>query len=197
MNKAQVIRILTVLIPLVCVVGAGWGIFYQVRRMAMLREELNITEKNIRAEDLLSKELIVAPPNTRVPSVSPSVQEQPEFLNYLRVVSHATGVRLVKWSNMPVVSTVNADGKPVDPNSILPPGVMAIHSAVEIAGPFNGIREVLYYVSKSKRLLNVTDVKWNRADKWPTTSAQFTLIRYVSNSAPPATAPAAPAAPGA
>lgn len=156
----------------------------------MLREELGVTERNIKAEDMLSKELIVAPPNTRVPSVAPSVQEQPEFLNYLRVVAHTTNVRLVKWTNTPVVQTVNAEGKPTDPSSVLPPGVTAIHSAVEIGGSFNNIRQFLYYVSKSRRLLNVTDVKWTRTvDRWAGTSASFSLIRYVSDAAPPGTQP--------
>ena len=190
MNKAQVIRIISIALPILCLASAGWAVIFQVRRMAVLREELGVTERNIKAEDMLSKELIVAPPNTRVPAVAPSVLEQPEFLNYLRVVAHATNVRLVKWSNTPVVQTTNADGKPVDPNSVLPPGVAAIQSSIEIGGSFNNIRQFLYFVSKSRRLLNVTDLKWSRlADKWPQTSASFSLIRYVSDAAPPGTQP--------
>jgi hypothetical protein len=48
------------------------------------------------------------------------------------------------------------------------------------------VREFLYNILRSPRLLTMTDVRWGRTDRWPTTGVSFTLTRYVT---PPGKSP--------
>ena len=90
------------------------------------------TTQQIAALDRLAREIQVRPIGRKVAVVPPSPDEQPLFLNMLRGFADNSRVQLAKYDNrtVPPPASGSADAK----TNLLPPGVIALTSNVEIAG---------------------------------------------------------------
>lgn len=187
-NKVRVLNIAVILVPLICLLGATASIAYQVHRIMTLQDRRQKIEGDIAIVESRLRELQMTPRPSRIPTVEQTPQEQSGFLNSLRAYAELSRVRLARWTNAtPLAPPAGArDGS--NPQSNIPEGVTPISSAVEVIGPYSGVREFLYNILRSPRLLTMTDVRWGRTDRWPTTGVSFTLTRYVT---PPGKTPLA------
>lgn len=202
MNKQKLLLIGQIALPAFCLIAGSFAMLRQVRRGNEAREERGRIDRQIILVDAKLKELEKPRPFIRYPAAMAGPQEQPEFLNIMRGYSAAANVKITKWlSQTPVAAakaptaTAGSGGSPLSAQpatqnptaalaAALPPGVTAIPAAVQVNGPFNNVRQFLYSVLSDRRLINLSDVRWSRTEKWPTTGVEFTLTRYVTDKAP-------------
>jgi hypothetical protein len=178
MKKEALYRALTIVTPLITVLLAAGVSTYEWQRLKRLESETASTQAKL---DHISRELrdFEAQPQTeKYPTVARTPREQALFLDTLRANADISKVQLVRWTNSMQPATA-------DKASGLPAGVSAIVSIVEVAGRSENTRQFLYNVIRTRRLLNMSDLKWIR-DTWPNTHLTFTLTRYV---APPVQLP--------
>lgn len=197
MDKSTALLVAQIAIPALCVVGGGVAISRQVGRAADIRQETGRVERQIVLIEERRRELEKPRAITRYPTVLISEKEQPDFLSLLRLCSGVASVKISRWANGTPISAL-PPGTPLPNNasqtpalllaSQLPPGVTAIPSSIEVTGKYNDVRQFLYLLMRESRLLNLSDLKWQRTDKWPSTRANFNLTRYVT-SKPPAAPP--------
>jgi hypothetical protein len=193
MNKEGVYRSLTVALPIVAVVIGIGASGYEWQRLKRLDGETTVAEAKLTQIDLELRNFEAQPQSVRYPTVEKTPREQAQFLDALRANADVTQVQLIRWTNN---TPVAAPPPPTadKPANGLPGGVAPIISVVEVAGRAENTRQFLYNVIRTRRLLNLTDIKWVR-DSWPNTHLTFTLTRYV---APPLHVPLrANSAPGA
>ena len=173
-------RFLTVFAPTVSLLCAGGVSVYEFQRLKQLEAATVATEKKLTAIERELREFAAQPHLDKVPTEEKTPKEQALFLDYLRANAEASHVQLVRWSNTtPAPVTPPANGQP-DPKA-LPAGVSAVVSIVEITGQTNNTRQFLYALMRSRRLLNMSELRWIR-ENWPLTHLTFTLTRYVGPS---------------
>jgi hypothetical protein len=191
MRRESLYRSLTIATPIVAFLSATGASAYEWQRLKRLEMDTTSTERKIAGIDRELRTYEAQPQTAKYPTVAKTPREQAQFLDALRANADTCKVQIVRWSNNtapPVAagSTAPSDGS--KPAPVLPAGVTAIVSLVEVSGGTDNTRQFLYNVARSRRLLNMTDLKWVR-DKWPNTHLTFTLTRYV---APPVELPDVP-----
>lgn len=185
MKRESLYRSLTIATPIVAFVCATGVTVYEWQRLKQLEKSTIETEHKLTAIDNELRSFDAQPPTEKYPTVAKTPKEQAEFLDTLRANADICKVQLVRWSNTtppPAPPPAQATDKPA---SGLPSGVAAIISIVEVSGRSDNTRQFLYNILRSRRLLNMCDIKWVR-DQWPNTHLMFTLTRYV---APPVELP--------
>ena len=183
MNKPSIYRITAYMIPIICCCIALGVIIYEAHRLGQFRRELTDTDTQIGQIQNLIKVIESQPPISVVPVVEQTSGEQPDFLKLLRSYAGVSHVQVVNWANSGGASA-NASG---DAAKKLPPGVSSVASTIEVSGKYNDIRIFLYRLILGARLLNISDMTWNRTgDKWPITHLKFNLTRYVATPGNPA-----------
>src|SRR2546423_1443704 len=111
---------------------------------------------------------VAAPPQTtRDSPAGKNTPGEPDVLNTLRIYANASGVKITRWMNgTPYAPVPGANGGLGGSNGTaekpkpIPGGAAPIASSIEVAGPFNSIREFMYYLQRSPRLLNMTGIRW-------------------------------------
>jgi hypothetical protein len=193
-NRTSLINSATLLVPLVCLILSGAVVFYEWRRNQQLADDRLQVEKQIAFHEKLMGQITQMPQPSRMPTVEMTENEQPSFLNSLRLSADAYQVRLVRWSN--AVPVPGAGGSADDPaRKIMPAGVIPIASQVELQGRYEQVRQFLYELMRSPRLLNISDIRWSRGEPWPNTRLTFTLTRYVTQGPSPFSEPTGGTAP--
>ncbi len=181
MNKIRFSQIALFAAPVLCFFLAGGIGRHQWGHIQQLQQDIAQTDKQIAD---LNRVLTAAgnlPQLAHLPTAEQSSKEQPTFLDSLRAYADQAHVKLTRWSNTnaPAYSGAPPSGdKPAD--ATMPPDVMAIASSVEAVGSYSDLRQFLYALRRSPRLLNLTDIKWTRDDTWPQTHLTFTLTRYTA-----------------
>ncbi len=179
MSRMSASNVVCVVLPAVCVIGGGLTMWWQYRRIANLSTERVATERSIAImQQQLAASEGEAPP-MRIATMEMTPKEQVDFLYSLRAYAAATRVRLVSWTNGTPMAPAAPGGKE-QAASTLPAGVNAISSAITVSGTYANVREFLYYLLRSPRLLSMSDMRWARGDAWPVSSVSFTLTRYVT-----------------
>lgn len=192
MNRSSFYNIATIAVPLTCFLLAIGLVLYEIHRLNVLQGESHQTAQQIAQVDKIIHDIESQPPSTKIPAVPQTATEQVDFLNVLRLFASESHVNVTRWSNATPLAPAGGTSAPSGGNgsSALPAGITPIASAVQITGPYVGVRSFFYDLLREKRLINMTDFKWSRG-QWPATSVNFTLTRYVT---PPPAAPAPAAA---
>jgi Tfp pilus assembly protein PilO len=179
MNRLTTLSLASVLIPLLSLMIAASVILYEAQRAQRLEMERQQTVKQIALLEKLTKELEAQPRLNKTPSVGQSPKEQPEFLNMLRLYASLSRVQLTRFANTgaAVANTTTAGNDAT--HRELPPNVTAVACDIAVAGRFDDIRKFLDCLQRAPRLYNLSNLKWARDDKWPTTHLSFTLNRYL------------------
>jgi hypothetical protein len=183
MKKESLYRGLTIATPIMAVVFAAGGSIFEWQRLGRFERETTVTQAKLTQIDRELRSYEAQPQTQKFPTVAKTPREQALFLDALRANADVCKVQLVRWSNSTPGPAAPAPDKSA---TALPAGVSAIVSTVEVVGRSESTRQFLYNVVKSRRLLNMSDLKWVR-DTWPNTHLTFTLTRYV---APPVQLPA-------
>jgi hypothetical protein len=176
MKKPIVYRLVTLLVPLICLFVAGVVTLYESHRYHQLQAELSRTERQLTDLNRLIKEIERQPPVAILPADVQSPKEQSNFLTLLRAYADGSHVQLTNWSNTAQAAPTEGEKR------TLPSDISAIVSAIEITGTYKDARLFLYRLMSAPRLFSMGDMAWGRNDKWPITSLKFTLTRYVAPS---------------
>ncbi|HLJ54549.1 MAG TPA: hypothetical protein VKT77_05870 [Chthonomonadaceae bacterium] len=176
MNKEAFVRPLTILLPIASVLVATGGTAYEWRRLKQLEAQSSAGRTQIAHIQQEMSTYRAQPPSEKYPTAPKTPREQALFLDALRANADFSGVQLVRWSNTPAPAP-----PPPSPDKPAPPtsNVTAIQSVVEVAGKSANSRQFMYNVLRSRRLLNMAEIKWVR-DQWPNTHLTFTLTRYIA-----------------
>jgi hypothetical protein len=188
MNKEALYRALTVALPIVAVTSGMGASIYEWQRLKRLEADTSAAEKKLTQIDLELRNFEAQPQSNRFPTVDKTPREQALFLDALRANADVCRVQLIRWTNSTPPAPPPSSTPSDKPANGLPGGVTPIISMVEVAGRAENTRQFLYNVIRTRRLLNLSDIKWVR-DQWPNTHLTFTLTRYV---APPIHNPALP-----
>lgn len=181
MDREILTRWLTIGTPLVAFLCATGASAFEIQRLRRLEGESAATETQIRAIDRELRSYEAQPQTEKYPTVPKSPREQAEFLDALRANADVCKVQLVRWSN--IAPAPQSGGSSDRAGAGLPTGVSAIISVVEASGGAENTRQFLYNIVRSRRLLNMSDIKWVR-DTWPNTHLTCTLTRYVAPPVP-------------
>ncbi|MGI8922729.1 MAG: hypothetical protein ACR2HJ_01590 [Fimbriimonadales bacterium] len=174
MSQLRNYRIATLALPLVAVIASAVVIGTQVTRLRALENQKVIADKNLGfLEDLIRQDQ-AQPLGDKVPAIPNNPDEQELFLNELRQRAGASHVQVIRWAN-----TSAKRAKDKDKNKKLS-DITPIASAIEVAGEYSKVRSFMYSLLRSSRLLNVSDLTWQRGSQYPTTRLMFTLTRYVT-----------------
>jgi hypothetical protein len=182
-NRFSFAGVATVVVPLTCVLGMGVLVYMQYLRMRGIEDERAQTEANIRIVEGSLQRIMESPPPPRRPAEFRTRGEQVDYLNTIQAYALASRVRITRWTNFAPLAPQTTSGglRP----AAMPKGVVAVPSAVEVAGSYANVRAFLYYLQRSPRLFSLNDFKWSRGDKWPSTTVAFTLTRYLKVNTPP------------
>jgi len=191
MNRSSFYNIATIAVPLTCFLLAIGLVFYEIHRLNLLQSESRETAQQIVQVDKIIHDIEAQPPSAKIPAVPQTATEQVDFLNVLRLFASESKVSITRWSNATPLAPAGGGNAPTgagnnaggNSGSAMPEGITPIASAVEVTGPYNGVRRFLYDLLREKRLINMTDFKWSRG-QWPATHVSFTLTRYITQ--PPA-----------
>ena len=173
--------------PLLCILIAAALCFVQYRRSAALDADISKTNNQIALVSRKLAEFETTPRKSRSAAALLTTDEQPAFVNWLRMTASFARVKIIKWTNVksPAAATGTTEDKTAKAKNPLPRNVSALTSAVEVGGTYSDIREFLYSLLRAQRLLTMTGIQWTRDDKWPATKVTFTLTRYVTTIVPP------------
>jgi len=181
MKKEAFYRPLTILMPIFAVLCATGVSVYEWRRLKHLESEAAATQTQITQIERELRSYEAQPQTEKFPTVPKTPREQAQFLDALRANADVSGVQLVRWSN-----TTPAPAAQTTPDKAAAgtaSGVGSIVSVLEVTGHAENTRQFLYNVVRSRRLLNMADIKWVR-ETWPNTHLTFTLTRYVAPPVP-------------
>lgn len=179
MKKEAFYRPLTILMPIAAVLCAAGVSVYEWRLLKRLEDEAAATQAKITQIDRELRSYEAQPQTEKFPTVPKTPREQAQFLDALRANADVAGVQLVRWSNTTPAPTPSSS----PPTAGASTGVSSIVSIIEVSGHAVNTRSFLYNVVRSRRLLNMADIKWVR-DSWPNTHLTFTLTRYVAPPVP-------------
>jgi len=176
MSQLRNYRIATLALPLAAVIASAVVIGTQVTRLRALENQKVIADKNMLfLEDLIRQDQ-AQPLSDKLPAIPNNPDEQELFLNELRQRAGASHVQVIRWANTSAKRAQEGDkGKDKKPSDITP-----IASAIEVAGEYSKVRSFMYSLLRSPRLLNASDLTWQRGSQYPTTRLMFTLTRYVT-----------------
>jgi hypothetical protein len=175
--------LLIIVAPIVCLLIVGAAAYLQYSQMTALKADVATVQQQIVKINQTLRQTLAAPVIKRFAAGAPTKDEQAYFINWLRLRATAANVELARLSNIPPPAPpANAQASaPKDPNAPkpLPRGIAAQASTVEASGRYSDIRDFLYLLLKSERVLTINGVTWTRGEKWPQTKVSFTLTRYV------------------
>lgn len=179
MGKLNFRNVLTMLLPLVALIANVGVVLTQKGRVDDIDTRRQKTEENIAAVEAAIKRVDESPSPPRMPTMEQSPREQVDFLNMLRAFASASAVKVDQFNNSTPVAPSSGSGTDAS-KTVIPGGVLAISSSVEISGPYNNVRSFMYDLLRSPRLFSVNDLQWTRGMPYPKTVASFTLTRYVT-----------------
>ena len=183
MKKDALYRPLTIIMPIAAVLCATGVSAYQWRRLKVVEGESATAQAKLAQIDRELRSFEAQPPSEKYPTVPKTPREQAEFLDSLRANADVSRVQLIRWSN----STPQAAPQPApsgDKAAANPSaGVSSIVSVIEVGGNAGNTRQFLYNITRSRRLYNLSDIKWAR-DQWPNTHLTITLTRFVAPPVP-------------
>jgi len=175
-------RPLTIVLPIAAALCASGVSAYEWRRLKQFESEVESTQSKLTQIDRELRSYEAQPQTQKYPTVPKTSREQALFLNAMRSNADASKVQLIRWSNLaPPATAQPTQPSPEKDKAAAGPagGVTPIISVVEVSGRSENTRVFLYNVMRSRRLYNMTDIKWVR-DTWPNTHLTFTLTRYVA-----------------
>ncbi len=185
MKKVSTYNAVVVLAPLIAL-GVG-GLLYlgQKARLAHLRTDFEDTQKEVaqvKAQlQQADREFVLK----RHPSEVQSKAEQGAFLNMLRQYAFETGTEITRWANATSATPAATGGNPTSTPAAgatggkLPIDTLPVSSTIDIRGEYPKVRNFLYKLQLSPRLLTIQQARWTRDTKYPSTLASFSLVRYV------------------
>jgi hypothetical protein len=179
MKKEALYRSLTIAMPVGAFVSATGLSVFEWQRLRRFESQASATVAKLAEIDRELRSFEAQPKTARYPTVEKTPHEQAQFLDSLRANADYCNVELIRWSN----STPAPGNPPPTPPAgekaapALPAGVEPIVSTVEVSGNAPNMRQFLYNVVRTRRLLNMSSIKWVR-DAWPNTHLTFTLTRY-------------------
>ena len=183
MKREAFYRPLTILMPIAAVLCTTGVSAYEWRRLKRLEGEASATRAQIVQIDRELRSYEAQPQTEKFPTVPKTPREQAQFLDALRANADVAGVQLIRWSNTTPAPAPAAPASADKPAAGPATGVSPIISVVEVSGHAANMRQFLYNVVRSRRLLNMAEIHWVR-DTWPNTHLTFTLTRYVAPPVP-------------
>lgn len=194
-NGIKLLNIVLIVIPVLCVVIGLVQIYGNWRTLGELSTEQLTLQHEISVADRALSNNTDMPSYQQVPTAEQTAAEQARFLDQLHGEARATGAQITTWANTTPVSNQvlqatppPAPGSPPAPaqpqQHTLPSGVNPITSQVEVVGTFQSLRQFLYRLQRTPRLLNLSNPRWTR-ETWPRTRLSFLLTRYVTPEAAP------------
>jgi len=169
MNKHSLYHIATIVLPFLSLLIAAGVAYVEINRLHLLESDYSHTEQQIGILEQTVAAQRGTPPGAKRATAQISPHEQTDFLTWLRQYAAFTHVQISRWTNTPPSA-----------GSALPASVAESNSTVEVTGAYGNIRQFLYNVERdSPRLLNLSNVNWNRGTP-PVTRLTFTLTRYVA-----------------
>ena len=169
-----------------CAIGLS---VYELRRLQKFQGDVTVAQTKITDVNRVIREYTALPAANQSATADKSPYEQNQFMDSLRKLQTDSHVQFTRLANLeaaaPAATDPNAPAAPKSSVTATP-----ISCVIEATGKQNDIRQFLYRVQRSVRLMNMSDVRWLR-DQYPNTHLVFTLTRYVS---PPGSHPVIPAA---
>lgn len=178
--NTKVLRTVALLAPLVALILLAVAVATRYTAMKDQAVEHANAKQNLAFLEGMIREMQQEPALRKIPTVVKTEDEQSVFLDTLRQLAKANGVKLLKWSNRIVQPAQNPleqkpkEGQP-DPNAPVP-----IESNLEVSGEYGKVRAFCYALMRSPRLVNVRDFKWMRENEGQGRRVVMTLIRYVT-----------------
>lgn len=186
MKRVSTYNAVVFLAPLVAL-GVG-GLLYlgQKTRLARLQQEYGDNQREVEQVKAqlqkVDKDFVLK----RHPAELQTKAEQGKFLDLLRQYAQETGTEITRWTNSggaapsggATASATPANGAATAKKS-LPPDILPVTSMVDVRGEYPKVRNFLYKLQLSPRLLTIQQARWIRDGKYPRTMTSFSLVRYV------------------
>lgn len=170
-------RYLAVFAPLVSILSAGGVSVFQMRRMNILQAEYELTGTKLKNVDAALIEFAQQVVPERYPTSEQNPNEQRTFLDTFTKTAKSCNVQISRYNNSQPNPAKSGENKPATEN------VTVYSSTLELTGDYANLMKFMTILSKSRRLLNISDVRLTR-DKDVKTRLNFILTRYTS---PPGT----------
>lgn len=171
----------TIVLPIVCALFAIGCIYYQMRRLSEAKEHTTVAEKHIALLKENIKDAGSIGEGAKLPTLSATSDEDTVFLDELKKAAQESGITIVKWDSKP--KPAGSENNATQP-AILK-GVTAIHSDLEVYGPYESVRAFVIKLESWPRLLNMNSVAWHRGTKTGT-RLFMDVTRYVTEVPAPA-----------
>lgn len=186
MKRTQYMKTLSWMVPLACFVLAGILVYLQFNRMQVRSKEVEEAKKAVVALRETMDSWKTTEGRERIPSVVDSRQEEANFLDEVRQVAIANGVKLAKWVNEGDERALRTPLTPEEEAKIpvAVRNVRTLVSNVEIMGTFVAVRGFVHDLLSSERLITVKSGVWSRGDNAGESKFSFKLNRYVSQADP-------------
>lgn len=181
MKKTDWLKTLSWMVPVICFVLAGLLVFLQYQRLQTRKKELGDAQALASSLRESISQWTSNEGRDRIPSVANSRVEEATFLDEVRQVAIANGVRLVKWvneGNDPTVARQAPNAEEEVPPAVR--NVRTLASNVEVAGSFVGVRGFVRDLLGSTRLLTIKTGTWERGGDEGETRFSFKLNRFVT-----------------
>jgi len=124
-------------------------------------------------------------PPSREAAVKDEPTEESVYLSFLRSAALSTGVKIIRWASNP--RTPDVPGAPPAPPAIA--DIANLSGTLEVAGPYPNVLSFTRQLESSHRLLNLSNVNWNRPENGFDIHLTATVTRYILKPAPPAAPP--------
>lgn len=124
-------------------------------------------------------------PEGKVAAVEVKPTEESAFLSMLRGSALSSGVKIIRWNALGQ-NNAPPPSDPANPLTEVLKDVDAVSGTLEVAGPYRSVLSFTNRLENSSRLVNFTNVNWNKSDVPNTVRMTATVTRYVMKPASPA-----------
>ncbi len=174
---------LIMILPVVVLVIGGLLSFKQYNRLKMLAQE----EKDIRQDIITVLQNMAALKSLddfdKFAATPRSEAEQAGFIDMLQLIAGETEVKIESFRKLPSPPKPVAkakEGETPPPASKYQP----IPTSITIVGKFEPTRSFAYSLMRTDRLLNTSQIRWERDRENQFTKLSFIVTRYVKDATP-------------
>lgn len=168
------------LLPVVILVLGGFLVFKQYNRLKALRLE----EKDIRQDINTIQQNLIALKSLndfdKFAATPRSEAEQAGFIDMLQLIARETGVKIESFRSLPSPPAP----KPKEGEKARVIKYQPSPTSITVLGGFDESRNFAYSLMRTNRLLNTSQIRWERDRENRFTKLTFVVTRYVKDATP-------------
>ncbi|MDR3691948.1 MAG: hypothetical protein P4L46_21385 [Fimbriimonas sp.] len=171
------LRLLGWLIPVICLGTSGWLIYSKNTELRSISDVRNKARIDVQQAIEQKRKIESMHSDARYATVDVTADEEYTFIAYLKTAAASCGVLITDLSSQTTDAGTDPGAKDGKPDPLLK-GIEGRNTLITMRGSYTGLREMVWTLESSIRLLALSNLTWARTDHG--TSVTVNVTRFVS-----------------